>query len=1136
MRKRFVSILLCILMSFEGGITTVSAEGIVSENAIPNECTYDSYCEFDIGEPAYDIDYEEIIGASSESQDMTSAPEGEKGVGISYRTMDEIEAYFDEHPASMDTELKYASGSAPVFSGQLSAGKLSKETLDSALNTMNRIRFIAGLNEVKLDSDYNDYAQSAAFISCLNKTISHQPVRPSAMAGFDDMYEIAKYGCGHSNLAYRYDSAKKNYSIDKTIVSGWMPDTSGSNMQTLGHRRWIINPGMNSTGFGAIKKDEYTYAANYVIDVHDGTNDTRTGVPWPARNMPTAYFAGTDPWSFSVGQTLTESTVNVTLKRRSDNKTWKFFTGTEDGIFHVDNGGYGLKGCIIFRPDGISSYKDGDIYDVNITYGDNQEIAYSVDFFELYGDRSTTPQKVSDVKISLIDDGVVVNDGEASLDSVITISTDTDYSEIYYTLDGSDPIIPADLGTAPEPTKLYSDSIRINSSDIDMSGAVKGKTLGKVTVKAVAAREGFESSAVCEKVFTIKDSSEDWGDITEEDQKLFSTPSDVKNQLWISGISDMEYCGKSITFPQMRVYMHKTLLTVNKDYTIKYKNNKKAGKATIVITGKGNYTSTKEENFNIVPLDLAKAEVHSFAYAYKEGTIQKGVPSVKYRINGSDVSLKLNKDFIVEYNSDFDYMTPGGYPVKIKAVETGNYVGERTVTEYITNKKLINKAKVIIHSMPYNDGNEVTPEPVVTIGKSEPLIKDTDYEVKYINNKELGTAVAIITGKGEYVGTKRVTFKITGLSVKKLGYDYETSFTYTGAKIEPEISVYELTPDGQLSEKKLTKGKDYNVKYLNNINASTKATIEVIGIGGYSGSIKKMFKIVPLELADNNFSAAATAIYMKGGAKPDVKVQVALNGADKVLKEGTDYTVTYGNNKSAIVNVEALPFVRIKGKGNYKGICEKNFEIQKANIADTDVIVSDITYKKVSGICKPSVKLVDKDGKVLTAGKDYAKKTQYTYARTTSNVIVAGDDGKPLYDEYGGIVTETRRAGRRVEAKDIIPAGTEIMATIESVENGNYIGTTSKTFRYTSASVAKATIKLKDVKYYTGKAIYPSKDDIEIKVNDIVLNAEDYDIINYSNNIKKGTGKITIQGKGNYGGRKTLSFSILARIIDLFLS
>lgn len=1137
MKKQFVAILLCILMVVETGITSVSADNMISENAIINDYA-DDWSEEDedlgleIGAPAPATDFGDHFIANSDLDAVLKAPEGEKGVGITYRSMDEIEAYFDEHPASLYTDIKYASGGAPAFSGKLSAGKLSNATVDSAVNTMNRIRYIAGLNEVKADADYSSFAQTAAFISYLNGSFSHNPDRPTVMIEQDDMYEIAKYGCANSNLAYRFDSDKKNYSIDKMLVKGWMSDDSGDNLKNLGHRRWIIYPAMQYTGFGAIKKDGYTYAANYVIDEPDDTADYRTGVPWPARNMPVSYFSKNDPWSFSVGNVVTESTVRVTLKRRNDNKTWKFFTGTNDGAFYVDNFAYGLKGCIIFRPDGIDAYNDGDIYDVNITYGNGQEIAYTVNFFELFGDRND-PMQVAELKACFVD-GSAIKDDRITLDSTVCLLTDTEYSKIYYTLDGSTPIVPADLGTPPEPTKLYTDAIRINTSDINTSAAVKGKTFGTVTVKAVGVKEGFVDSSIFEKVYSVIDDSEDWGDIIEEDRGSFANPTEVKDQLWVSGITSSDYTGKQITFPEMRVYMYKTLLTLNKDYTVKYKNNTKVGTATILVTGKGNYTDTKEENFVIKPLDLSNAEVLDFALAYKEGVEQKGVPSVKYRINGSDVTLKLKKDFVVEYSEELDYTNVGSYPVIIKAVENGNYVGSKAVTELITDKKLISKAKVAVKNMPYNKGEEVRPEPIVTFGSAEPLEKGTDYVVNYSNNVDVGTAVMVITGKGEYVGTKRVTFKISGININKFIYEYTNSFAFTGKRIEPALAVYGLTDDGTPSDKPLTLGKDYKIKYTNNTNVGTKATIEVTGLGNYTGTVKKYFKIAPFELAESDLWSSASAIYAKGGARPEIKVKANINGTEYVLEEGVDYTVSLGNNKSVLVSTEKLPFVKIKGKGNYKGTVQKNFTIQKADIANTDVIVSDIVYKNAPGICKPSITLVDVDGKTLSAGKDYTKNIKFTYAKTIPNVVIAGPDGKPLYDD-GKEVTETRRIGRPVGAKDIIPVGAEIQATIESVENGNYYGVVTKVFRYTKANISSAKIKLKNAKYYTGKAIYPAKNDIIVTIGETELWDDDYDIIGYTNNIKKGTGKITIQGKGNYGGRKTLSFSILARLISLFL-
>ncbi|MCR5450159.1 MAG: hypothetical protein K6F23_12290, partial [Solobacterium sp.] len=43
-----------------------------------------------------------------------------------------------------------------------------------------------------------------------------------------------------------------------------------------------------------------------------------------------------------------------------------------------------------------------------------------------------------------------------------------------------------------------------------------------------------------------------------------------------------------------------------------------------------------------------------------------------------------------------------------------------------------------------------------------------------------------------------------------------------------------------------------------------------------------------------------------------------------------------------------------------------------------------------------------------------------------------------------------------------------------------------------------------------------------------------YEIVGYTNNIKKGTAKVTFRGKGEYGGEKTVSFKIGQRNISTY--
>lgn len=69
-------------------------------------------------------------------------------------------------------------------------------------------------------------------------------------------------------------------------------------------------------------------------------------------------------------------------------------------------------------------------------------------------------------------------------------------------------------------------------------------------------------------------------------------------------------------------------------------------------------------------------------------------------------------------------------------------------------------------------GKEIKPAVTVTQG-SKKLVKGTDYTISYKNNKSVGTATIIITGKGKYTGTKKISFKIlpgtSALTVKNDG-------------------------------------------------------------------------------------------------------------------------------------------------------------------------------------------------------------------------------------------------------------------------------------------------------------------------------------------------------------------------------
>ncbi|MDE6606339.1 MAG: hypothetical protein K2K54_01080, partial [Lachnospiraceae bacterium] len=144
--------------------------------------------------------------------------------------------------------------------------------------------------------------------------------------------------------------------------------------------------------------------------------------------------------------------------------------------------------------------------------------------------------------------------------------------------------------------------------------------------------------------------------------------------------------------------------------------------------------------------------------------------------------------------------------------------------------------------------------------------------------------------------------------------------------------------------------------------------------------------------------------------------------------------------------------------------------------------------------------LTDSNGKKLKAGTDYEKTYVYT-------------------DENGNVLEKTDNP-----AKDSV-------LTVTVTGKGNYKGSTSTSFRILTKgmNISKASAKVDTKVYYTGEEIELTEKDFTVKIGGITLTENDFEIIGYSNNIKKGTAKVTIRGKGKYGGTKQVSFKILSQ-------
>ena len=154
---------------------------------------------------------------------------------------------------------------------------------------------------------------------------------------------------------------------------------------------------------------------------------------------------------------------------------------------------------------------------------------------------------------------------------------------------------------------------------------------------------------------------------------------------------------------------------------------------------------------------------------------------------------------------------------------------------------------------------------------------------------------------------------LSRISISKANVTLSTStYAYDGKAKKPSVTV-------KLNGKTLKNGTDYTVSYSNNTKVGT-AKVTITGKGNYTGSVSKTFSI------KNNFKkATVSGISTKAFTGKNITQSITVKYNGKTLKNGTDYTVSYSNNKKI-----GTATAKIAGKGSYTGTVAKTFKINPA--------------------------------------------------------------------------------------------------------------------------------------------------------------------------------------------------------------
>ena len=309
-------------------------------------------------------------------------------------------------------------------------------------------------------------------------------------------------------------------------------------------------------------------------------------------------------------------------------------------------------------------------------------------------------------------------------------------------------------------------------------------------------------------------------------------------------------------------------------------------------------------------------------------------------------------------------------------------------------------AKVNSPSDKVYDGKEHKWLPTVTDKADKKLEAGIDYTVEYStkNFKDVGTVEVTITGKGNYSGTVKRSYKVTPkeytVTTDSATKTYSGTALTAGGKVEGIVSgeTVEFTTTGSQTEV----GTSKNTYEL--VWKSAKATNYTLAKESIGKLTVKAKSIVPDGPDTPDEKKTGITVSEPSDSKYDGKehkevLTVTDTKTGKELVAGTDYSVTYSSD---LVNAGTVK-VTLAGLGNYSGSFTKTYKITKRSVTLTSATVSKV-YDG-SALTNTSI-TVSGDGFVEGEGASYEVTGTQTEVGNSANAFEYKLNEKTLASNY----------------------------------------------------------------------------------------------------------------------------------------
>ena len=611
---------------------------------------------------------------------------------------------------------------------------------------------------------------------------------------------------------------------------------------------------------------------------------------------------------------------------------------------------------------------------------------------------TVTSNNYKNIKVVVKDGSLTINPAEVTV--TITGNKKTD------TYDGTEKSVTG--YTSTKSNNLYTDADF--GLKADAKAEAKGTKAG--TYQMGLTKDSFENkNANFAVTFKVTDG---WLKI---DQKSVvpdgpKTPEEKKTGIKVTAPKDTRYSGNEQKKEPV-IEDTKTGKTLDKDnYSLSYSTDvTNAGTVTITVTGKGNYTGKFEVTYKILPRKVTlKSETASKPYdgtaltkpdvkVSGDGFVEGEVSDIKATGSVTTVSEgKVTNSITFTKKTDYkdgNYTIDkdeGKLSITAQSIDPGTDP-EKPNPDYTGAK--VNNPKDEVY-----DGNEHKWIPTVTDKADKKLEAGKDYTVEYStkNFKDVGTVEVTITGKGNYGGTVKRSYKVTPkeytVTTDSATKIYSGTALTAGGKVEGIVSgeTVEFTTTGSQTEV----GTSKNTYEL--VWKSAKATNYTLAKESIGELTVKAKSIVPDDKDTPDSDKTGITVSEPSDSKYDGKehkevLTVTDTKTGKELVAGTDYSVTYSSD---LVNAGTVK-VTVTGLGNYSGSFAKTYKITKRSVTLTSATVSKV-YDG-SALTNTSI-AVSGDGFVEGEGASYEVTGSQTVVGNSANSFEYKLNEKTLASNY----------------------------------------------------------------------------------------------------------------------------------------